>query len=117
MEIHSAINMRRFSPRGSWFMASKYLLLRYVDFIGSNVPIASKTLKKSPKVNSYKEVDGNASIRHPPLHKQIATLGLVGNQIARPKLSPVKYDDASFDLLHTTDRNNPPHAMNSNAIV
>ena len=78
-------------PRGSVCGLPNTFFLGHVDLSDTERTIASKDLEKVAKeANSYKEVDGKFHVSqsyNPPLQKQIALGFLVGNQIARPKLS------------------------------
>ena len=94
-------------PEDRFAVFPNTFFLGHVDLSDTERTIASKDLEKVTKdANSYKEVDGKFHISqsyNPPLQEADRSRVWSGIKSLDPS-SPVKYDDASFDLLHTTDR-------------
>ena len=94
-------------PEDRFAVFPNTFFLGHVDLSDTERTIASKGLEKVAKdANSYKEVDGKFHISqsyNPPLQEADRSRVWSGIKSLDPS-SPVKYDDASFDLLHTTDR-------------
>ena len=94
-------------PEDRFAVFPNTFFLGHVDLSDTERTIASKDLEKVAKeANSYKEVDGKFHVSqsyNPPLQEADRSRVWSGIKSLDPS-SPVKYDDASFDLLHTTDR-------------
>ena len=94
-------------PEDRFAVFPNTFFLGHVDLSDTERTIASKDLEKVAKeANSYKEVDGKFHVSqsyNPPLQEADRSRVWSGIKSLDPS-SLVKYDDASFDLLHTTDR-------------
>ena len=94
-------------PEDRFAVFPNTFFLGHVDLSDTERTIASKDLEKvAKKANSYKEVDEKFHVSqsyNPPLQEADRSRVWSGIKSLDPS-SPVKYDDASFDLLHTTDR-------------